>query len=92
VEAELKQEPATTSPPLPPPPRKKLGYKETRELELLPARIEKLETEIAARTRTMHDPAFFKQDAAAITAANQALAALQAELDAVYARWQELET
>jgi ATP-binding cassette subfamily F protein uup len=71
--------------------RRKLTYKDARELEQLPARIEALETEIAARTEAMHDPAFFKQDGAAITAANQALAALQAELDAAYARWQELE-
>ena len=73
------------------PQKRRLTYKDARELELLPARIEILETEIAARTDTMHDPAFFRQDSAAIAAANQALAALQAELDAAYARWQELE-
>ena len=72
--------------------KRKLSYKDARELELLPARIETLETEIAARTEAMHDPAFFKQDSAAITAANQALATLQAELDAAYRRWQELES
>ncbi|HSN01417.1 MAG TPA: ATP-binding cassette domain-containing protein, partial [Rudaea sp.] len=72
-------------------PRKKLSYKDTRELELLPARIETLENVIAARTQAMHDPAFFKQDGGTITLANQELAALQAELDAAYARWQELE-
>ena len=72
--------------------RQKLSYKDARELELLPARIESLETELAARTKAMHDPAFFKQDNAAITAANQALATLQAELDAAYARWQKLES
>jgi ATP-binding cassette subfamily F protein uup len=71
--------------------KRKLSYKDARELELLPARIETLENEIATRTQAMHDPTFFKQDGAAITAANQALAALQAELDAAYARWQELE-
>ncbi len=71
--------------------KRKLSYKDARELERLPARIETLEKDIATRTRTMHDPAFFKQDGAAITAANHALAALHAELDAAYARWQELE-
>jgi ATP-binding cassette subfamily F protein uup len=39
----------------------------------------------------MSDPGFFKQDSAAITAANEALAKLQAELDAAYARWSELD-
>ncbi|MBS0487917.1 MAG: ATP-binding cassette domain-containing protein, partial [Proteobacteria bacterium] len=72
-------------------PKRKPSYKDARELELLPSRIETLENDIAARTQAMHDPAFFKQDAAAITSANQALAALQSELDAAYRRWQELE-
>jgi ATP-binding cassette subfamily F protein uup len=94
--------PATPSPPNPPlegeglvrtagSPKRKLSFKEARELELLPARIETLETQIAARTREMHDPAFYKQDAAAITAASAAIAALQAELETAYARWQALE-
>jgi ATP-binding cassette subfamily F protein uup len=39
----------------------------------------------------MQNPAFFRQDSAAILAANEALAALQAQLDSAYARWQELE-
>src|SRR6185369_342179 len=71
--------------------KRKLSFKDARELELLPARIESLETQIAARTREMHDPAFYKQDAAAITAASAAIAALQAELETAYARWQALE-
>jgi len=75
----------------PTPAKRKLSYKDARELEQLPARIEALESEIAARTEAMHDPAFYKQDAAAIASANQALAALQAELDTAYQRWQQLE-
>ena len=39
----------------------------------------------------MNDPAYFQQDSAAITAANEALSTLQAELDAAYARWAELD-
>ena len=72
--------------------KRKLSYKDTRELEQLPARIETLENDIAARTAAMNDPAFFKQDSAAIIAANTALAKLQAELDHAYARWQALES
>jgi ABC transport system ATP-binding/permease protein len=71
--------------------KRKLSYKEARELEQLPARIEALETEIASRTQAMQDPAFFRQDNFAIAAANAALAALQGELDAAYARWQALD-
>lgn len=39
----------------------------------------------------MNAPAFFQQDSAAIVKANDALAKLQAELEAAYARWTELD-
>ncbi len=71
--------------------KRKLSFKDARELEALPARIEVLETDIAARTQAMQDPAFFRQDNAVIVAANAALAALQGELDAAYQRWQTLD-
>ncbi|HET7359283.1 MAG TPA: ATP-binding cassette domain-containing protein [Rhodanobacteraceae bacterium] len=71
--------------------KRKLGYKEARELEQLPARIEALEAEIAARTAAIADPAFYRQDSAAIVAAHDALAAVQRELDAAYARWSALD-
>jgi ATP-binding cassette subfamily F protein uup len=71
--------------------KRKLSYKDARELEQLPARIEALEAEIAKRTQAMQDPAFFRQDNSAITAENAALATLQGELDAAYARWQALD-
>jgi len=87
---------ALTSAPQPVPveataPKRKLSYKDARELESLPARIEVLEAEIAARTQAMQDPAFFRQNNATVVAANTALAALQAELDAAYQRWQTLD-
>jgi len=72
-------------------PKRKLSYKDARELEQLPARIEQLEAEIAKRTDTMNDPSFYQQDNAAIQQANDALAKAQAELDLAYARWSELE-
>ena len=73
------------------PAKKKLSYKDQRELELLPAKIEQLETDIAARSAAMQDAAFYKQDAAAQQRANAELAAQQAELDAAYARWEALD-
>ncbi|GFZ92654.1 ABC transporter ATP-binding protein [Dyella caseinilytica] len=72
-------------------PKRKLNYKETRELEQLPARIEKLEADVAARAEAMNDPSFYQQDNAAIQLANDTLAKVQAELDLAYARWTELE-
>ncbi|HEX6612841.1 MAG TPA: ATP-binding cassette domain-containing protein, partial [Rhodanobacteraceae bacterium] len=71
--------------------RRKLSFKDQRTLEQLPGRIEQLESEIAARTAAMNDPAFFAQDGSAIVQANKALAALQADLDAAYAQWAELD-
>ena len=83
--------PATTPAPVPVASKRKLSYKEQRELELLPARIEQLETDIASRTASMQDAAFYRQDAAAQLRANTELAALQAELDTCFARWEVLD-
>ncbi|MBS0224929.1 MAG: ATP-binding cassette domain-containing protein [Proteobacteria bacterium] len=71
--------------------KRKLNYKDSRELEALPARIEALEMRVAELTAAMADPAFFQRDSAAITADNAALAQAQSELDAAYGRWEELE-
>ncbi|HKT29977.1 ATP-binding cassette domain-containing protein [Dyella sp.] len=72
-------------------PKRKLSYKDARELEQLPARIEQLEAEIAKHAEAMNDPSFYQQDNAAIQKANDALAKVQAELDSAYARWTELD-
>jgi len=72
-------------------PKRKLSFKDQRELEQLPARIEQLETAIAAHGEAMTAPEFFKQDSATITKANEAVAKLQAELEVAYARWSELD-
>ena len=82
---------ATVAPLAPVPARRKLAYKEMRELESLPGVIETLETRIGELSAAMNDPAFFRQDAQAIVAANETMARTQAELDLAYARWQELE-
>ena len=91
MDARLRGHDEQESIPAPPPAKKKLGFKEQRELELLPARIEQLETDIAARSAAMQDAAFYKQDAAAQQRANAELAAQQAELDTAYARWEALD-
>ena len=84
--------PEAASPPPPPAlAKKKLGYKEARELEALPGRIEALENEVAERTQRMNDPSYFQRDAANVNADNAALADAQAALDAAYLRWQALE-
>lgn len=83
--------PATPVAAIPAAPRRKLSYKEARELEQLPLRIETLETRVAELTAQMNEPAFYQRDAAGINAHNASLAQTQLELDAAYARWSELD-
>jgi len=71
--------------------KRKLSYKDARELEELPARIEALEARIATLGAAMQAPGFYQQDGARIVAHNSELAALQLELDTAYARWAELD-
>jgi ATP-binding cassette subfamily F protein uup len=73
------------------PAKRKLSWKEARELEALPARIEELETDLAAMSARLEDPGFYRQDSAAIVAAHAEMATRQGELDEAYARWQALE-
>lgn len=71
---------------------KKLSYKDQRELENLPEKIEMLETEIQELTDTMSQPEFFQRERAAIVQLQQDLKSRNAELEACYQRWQELES
>jgi ATP-binding cassette subfamily F protein uup len=91
MDARLRGHDEQKTAPVPAPAKKKLSYKDQRELELLPAIIEQLETDITARSAALQDAAFYKQDATAQHAANAALAALQAKLDTAFARWSELD-
>ncbi len=71
--------------------RRKLSFKDARELEQLPARIEQLERDVEGLTGAMNDPAFYTRSSAEVTAHTQQLSRVQAELDAAYARWEELD-
>ena len=71
--------------------KRKLSYREARELERLPARIESLESELAALAAAMSDAGFYQQDPGAVTAHTRRMAEAQDELDTAYARWSELD-
>ena len=75
----------------PAPAKRKLSFKDARELEQLPAKIEQLELDVEGLTSAMNDPAFYTRSSAEVTAHTQKLSKLQAELDAAYARWEELD-
>jgi len=69
---------------------KKLGYKEQRELDALPAEIEQIEQAIAALEARMADPGFYSRDHEEVQAAAGELDELQQTLDARMERWTEL--
>lgn len=69
----------------------KLSYKEERELEALPGKIETLEAEQATLYGKLADPAFYQKGGAEVTTANERLKAIETELEAAYRRWEELE-
>lgn len=73
------------------PAKVKLSYKIQRELDGLPAVMEKLEAELAALQAKVSDPAFYQQSIEKTTSVLDAMAAKQAELDKAMERWAELE-
>jgi ATP-binding cassette subfamily F protein uup len=102
----LLQRPATTSTEKPAKPKEparpkqasrpkgspgKLSYKDRRELQALPERIESLEAEQAELHTRMADPAFYRENGSAIAEAKERLAAVESELEQAYERWEALE-
>ncbi len=71
---------------------RKLTYKEQRELEALPGRIEALETEQSELNERMGDGDFYRQGSAKISATMERIEAVKVELEGCYRRWQELES
>jgi ATP-binding cassette subfamily F protein uup len=71
---------------------RRIGFKERRELDELPARIEALEADQHRLYELMASPTFHSSRGAEIAKVKQQLAALETELRAAYARWVELET
>ena len=72
--------------------RRRLSYKEQRELDELPARIEALEAEQAELHAKMAEGNFYRQSSEQIADAVERLDALKRELETHYERWQSLES
>ena len=70
---------------------KKLSYNDQRELDGLPAEIEKMEIQIAATSELISKPGFYQGDRPSIEAVETQLAAEQKKLAECYARWELLE-
>jgi ATP-binding cassette subfamily F protein uup len=72
--------------------KRKLSYKDQRELEQLPSRIDELEAAVAALSEQLADPAIHAAGGAAMMALTAELTQTQSTLDAAYARWAELDS
>jgi ABC transport system ATP-binding/permease protein len=71
--------------------RKKLTFKEQRELDALPGHIEALEDEQRALNARVTASEFYREPAAAIREALARVDALQEEIAAAYHRWHDLD-
>jgi ATPase components of ABC transporters with duplicated ATPase domains len=68
----------------------KLSFKEARELAELPGRIESLEQEQTALHARLADPRLYQGDGTEVVTVKARLGAVDAELEAAYARWEAL--
>jgi ATP-binding cassette subfamily F protein uup len=73
------------------PPKKKLSYKDQRELAELPAKLEALEKRKAALAAETEDPGFYSQPHTAVAAKLQQIGEVDAEIEVAFNRWSELE-
>ena len=71
--------------------KKKLSYKDQRELAAMPALIESLEQRQQALEATMAEPDFYLGEHRGVQETIAQLAAVQEEMEAAFARWAELE-
>jgi len=89
VEGRKASRPAAAPPP-PPAPARKLSYKDQRDYDLLPKRIEDLDAQIARDEAKLGDPDLYTRDPAGFDRLNTAIAAARDEKDAAEMRWLEL--
>ncbi len=71
-------------------PKRKLSYKEQRELEELPARIEALETEQAELNKQLADPDIYRKEGANVAAMHARVEVIDEELMTLLERWERL--
>jgi ATP-binding cassette subfamily F protein uup len=86
--AHLEQNNASTEPENK---KKKLSFKEARELEMLPGKIDEVESLIDSLQVQVNDADFFSQDEKITQKVLNQLAESESNLEIVYARWQELD-
>jgi ATP-binding cassette subfamily F protein uup len=70
---------------------RKLSYKEERELEALPKRLEDMEKEKEELHWQLADPTLYQKDGTAVPKTQKRLEELEQELKKAYGRWEALE-
>jgi len=85
-----KASPAAPPPPPPPPRKGKLSYKDQRDYDLLPAKIEELEAAIGRDEATLGDAGLYSRDPGRFAALTDAVAKARSEKEAAEERWLEL--
>ena len=85
-----KAEKKAAAPPSPKPASAKLTYKDQRDLDLLPRRIEELEAAIARDEEALADPNLYTRDPSRFAALTQAIEQARADKDSAEERWLEL--
>jgi ATP-binding cassette subfamily F protein uup len=71
--------------------RRKISFKEQREVEALPEQIEALENERQNLYDRLADPVLYREGGAGVVQAKARLETIEQELPQLYARWEELE-
>lgn len=71
--------------------QKKLSFKEQRELEELPKKIEQLESKLGELQKALNHEDFYKQDQDSIKKTLADLQAVEGEIEKSYQRWDALE-
>ena len=89
--AKAKAKSEDAAPPSPPKPKStKLSYKDQRDYDLLPARIEELEMAIERDEAALADPDLYTKNPDRFAALSKAIEKARAEKDAAEERWLEL--
>jgi len=81
----VRPKPRTSSP-------HKLGYRQQREIQDLPQKIEALESEQKRLFGVLSDPLFYKKEKDEISKIKSDLERVEREIESAYFRWEELET
>jgi ATP-binding cassette subfamily F protein uup len=71
--------------------RAKLSYKEQREFDALPGKIDALESEERALQTRVAAPDFYRESASEIRTALARVETIKVEIEKLYARWHELD-